>query len=133
VQLACTVFGTNNALVALLDSERIIIRNGSGMFAPGDFPWRYSFCGYTLSPPNPTAMVIEDSFKDARCEDPSSSASLPVWPGGRHWPPAPSALPCYYQPGAPSRGVVFGLAVQVTLAQDQALCMCLLLFSSGNC
>lgn len=67
VQLACTVFGTANALVALLDSERIIIRNGSGMFAPGDFPWRYSFCGYTLTPANPTTMVIEDAHKDARC------------------------------------------------------------------
>ncbi|CAL8470312.1 g9854 [Coccomyxa elongata] len=66
VQLACTVFGTANALVALLDSERIIIRNGSGMFAPGDFPWRYSFCGYTLTPANPTTMVIEDAHKDAR-------------------------------------------------------------------
>ncbi len=53
--------------MALLDSERIIIRNGSGMFAPGDFPWRYSFCGYTLTPANPTTMVIEDAHKDARC------------------------------------------------------------------
>ena len=67
VQLACAVFGTANALVALLDSERIIIRSGCGMFAPGDFPWRYSFCGYTLSPPNPTTMVIEDAHQDARC------------------------------------------------------------------
>ena len=38
IQLACTVFGTSNALVALLDSDRIIIRNGSGMFAPGTSP-----------------------------------------------------------------------------------------------
>ena len=67
VQLACMVFGTANALVALLDSERIIIRSGCGMFAPGDFPWRFSFCGYTLSPPNPTTMVIEDAHQDARC------------------------------------------------------------------
>ena len=66
IQLACTVFGTANALVALLDSDRIIIRNGSGMFAPGDFPWRYSFCGYTLSSPNDTTMVVEDALQDAR-------------------------------------------------------------------
>ena len=66
VQLACTVFGTNNALVALLESDRIIIRNGTGMFAPGDFSWRYSFCGYTLTPPNPTIMVVEDAHQDAR-------------------------------------------------------------------
>ena len=66
IQLACTVFGTCNALVALLDSDRIIIRNGSGMFAPGDFPWRYSFCGYTLSSPNETTMVVEDALQDAR-------------------------------------------------------------------
>ena len=70
MQLACTVFGTANALVALLDAERIIIRSGSGMFAPGDFPWRYSFCGYTLSPASPTTMVIEDSLQDARCASP---------------------------------------------------------------
>lgn len=55
-----------NALVALLDSDRIIIRNGSGMFAPGDFPWRYSFCGYTLASSNDTAMVVEDALQDAR-------------------------------------------------------------------
>ncbi len=67
MQLACTVFGTANALVALLDSERVIIRSGCGMFAPGDFPWRYSFCGYTLSPASPTTMVIEDALQDARC------------------------------------------------------------------
>ncbi len=66
IQLACTVFGTSNALVALLESDRIIIRNGSGMFAPGDFPWRYSFCGYTLSSPNNTTMVVEDALQDAR-------------------------------------------------------------------
>ena len=67
VQLACTVFGTENALVALLEGERIFIRNATGNFAPGDFPWRYSFCGYTLVPKNPTAMVIEDAREDARC------------------------------------------------------------------
>lgn len=92
MQLACTVFGTNNALVALLDSERIIIRNGSGMFAPGDFPWRYSFCGYTLSPPNPTTMVIEDAHKDARCvlsHQLASSASIRC----RRVPPAASWEP----------------------------------------
>ncbi len=52
--------------MALLDSDKIIIRNGSGMFAPGDFPWRYSFCGYTLSSPNQTTMVVEDALQDAR-------------------------------------------------------------------
>ena len=66
IQLACTVFGTSNALVALLDSDRIIIRNASGMFVPGDFPWRYSFCGYTLSSPNQATMVVEDALQDAR-------------------------------------------------------------------
>ncbi|KAK9827969.1 hypothetical protein WJX81_002964 [Elliptochloris bilobata] len=66
VQLACMVFGTENALVALLEGERIFIRNATGNFSAGDFPWRYSFCGYTLVPKNPTAMVIEDALEDAR-------------------------------------------------------------------
>ena len=47
--------------------QRIFIRNATGKFSPGDFPWRYSFCGYTLVPKNPTAMVIEDALEDARC------------------------------------------------------------------
>ena len=118
VQLACTVFGTENALVALLEGEvrappsyasrravharrgwatrtrrvwhatrsdrglvrlqRIFIRNATGKFSPGDFPWRYSFCGYTLVPKNPTAMVIEDALEDARCAATQSCRPLSV-------------------------------------------------------
>jgi hypothetical protein len=80
VQLACTVFGTENALVALLEGERIFIRNATGSFAPGDFPWRYSFCGYTLVPKNPTAMVIEDAREDARCARGAPPRALPAGP-----------------------------------------------------
>jgi len=86
VQLACTVFGTENALVALLEGERIFIRNATGNFAPGDFPWRYSFCGYTLVPKNPTAMVIEDAREDARRAPRALSA-----PPGQNLRPDPEA------------------------------------------
>ena len=58
-------------------AQRIFIRNATGSFSPGDFPWRYSFCGYTLVPKNPTAMVIEDALEDARC-----ATCAPAWRQG---------------------------------------------------
>ena len=66
VRLACTVFKTESALVALLEGERVFVCNATGAFAPGDYPWRFSFCGYALVPKNAAVMVIEDSLEDAR-------------------------------------------------------------------
>ena len=62
--------------------QRGFIRNATGKFSPGDFPWRYSFCGYTLVPKNPTAMVIEDALEDARC---TATGALPVGVGAAHF------------------------------------------------
>ncbi len=62
----CRVFHTENALVALLDEERVFIRHAGGAFQRGDFPWRWSFCGWSLASPCPQTLVIEDAQKDAR-------------------------------------------------------------------
>ena len=41
-------------------------RNAQG-FQKGDFPWRWSFCAWSLAPPSPETLVIEDATQDARC------------------------------------------------------------------
>jgi len=38
-----------NTLVALFDDKRVFIREATGAFSRGDFPWRYSFCGWTMA------------------------------------------------------------------------------------
>jgi len=60
------VFGCDEALVALFGDRRVYIRDTSGAFARGDFPWRWSFCWWTLAPPQPTALVVRDVRTDAR-------------------------------------------------------------------
>ena len=42
-------------------------RNAQG-FQRGDFPWRWSFCAWSLAPPSPETLVIEDATLDARCD-----------------------------------------------------------------
>jgi hypothetical protein len=46
-----------NALVALFDERRIFIRESQGCFQRGDFPWRHSFCGWTLASQSDTVSV----------------------------------------------------------------------------
>lgn len=33
----------------------------------GDFPWRHSFCAWTMSCEHPTVMVVNDAQQDSRC------------------------------------------------------------------
>jgi serine/threonine protein kinase/GAF domain-containing protein len=66
LKLVRGVFGVDEALVALFGDRRVFIRDSSGIFATGDFPWRYSFCYWTLAPPSPTALVVRDVRADAR-------------------------------------------------------------------
>eukprot|EP00891_Asterochloris_glomerata_P004428 jgi/Astpho2/4428/Aster-00044 len=65
VSLICTIFKTEAALVALVDDNRIFIKNAQG-FMKGDFPWRWSFCAWTLAPTHHQIMCIEDTHEDAR-------------------------------------------------------------------
>ena len=41
-------------------------RNAQG-FQQGDFPWRLSFCAWSLAPPGPETLIVEDALLDARC------------------------------------------------------------------
>jgi serine/threonine protein kinase len=66
LELVRGVFGADEALVALFGDRRVFIRDSTGLFKTGDFPWRYSFCYWTLAPPQPTALVVADVNKDAR-------------------------------------------------------------------
>lgn len=66
LKLVASIFEAPAALVALFDDRRIFIRDSMGAFARGDFPWRWSFCGWTMSAKNDMIMVIPDALKDYR-------------------------------------------------------------------
>lgn len=65
MQLMCTVFKTESALVALVGDESIYIHDAIN-FKTGDFAWRQSFCAHSLTPPNHQVMVVENAKEDAR-------------------------------------------------------------------
>eukprot|EP00879_Flechtneria_rotunda_P001352 GHRR01001502.1.p1 GENE.GHRR01001502.1~~GHRR01001502.1.p1 ORF type:complete len:1180 (+),score=462.14 GHRR01001502.1:255-3794(+) len=69
LQLVCNIFGVSNALIALFGDRRIYINNTIGGFKEGDFPWRWSFCGWTMASEQHTVMVINDALQDARFAD----------------------------------------------------------------
>lgn len=62
------VFNTSSVLLTLCSEQRVWIRNAIG-FAAGEFAWRWAFCGWSLAPPSPQVLVIEDTLKDARFRD----------------------------------------------------------------
>ncbi|KXZ51728.1 hypothetical protein GPECTOR_11g175 [Gonium pectorale] len=66
LKLVQSIFEAPAALVALFDDRRIFIRDAEGAFQRGDFPWRWSFCGWTMASKNDQIMVIPDATKDAR-------------------------------------------------------------------
>ncbi|GLI66067.1 hypothetical protein VaNZ11_009786 [Volvox africanus] len=66
LKLVQSIFDAPAALVALFDDRRIFIRDAEGAFQRGDFPWRWSFCGWTMASKNDQIMVIPDALKDAR-------------------------------------------------------------------
>ena len=67
ISLICRLFGVEDALLALLDGERVFIRSAAGRrFALGEFPWRCSFCGWSLANPTPQTLIVPDATADAR-------------------------------------------------------------------
>ncbi|GFR42473.1 hypothetical protein Agub_g3381 [Astrephomene gubernaculifera] len=66
LKLVQSIFEAPAALVALFDDRRIFVRDAEGAFKRGDFPWRWSFCGWTMASKNHQIMVIPDATKDAR-------------------------------------------------------------------
>lgn len=70
LKLVANIFQAPNVLVALFDDHRIFIRHAQGAFQRGDFPWRHSFCAWTMASKQHHTMVIPDATKDARfCEN----------------------------------------------------------------
>lgn len=59
------VFNTSSVLLTLCGEQRVWIRNAIG-FSAGEFAWRWAFCGWSLAPPTPQVLVIEDTLQDAR-------------------------------------------------------------------
>ncbi|WIA09457.1 hypothetical protein OEZ85_008858 [Tetradesmus obliquus] len=71
LQLLCSMFHTQNALISLFADRRIYLVNCTGVFQEGDFPWRHSFCAWTMSCEHPTVMVVNDAQQDSRfCRNP---------------------------------------------------------------
>ena len=68
MELMCSVFSTESALVAIVGDDSIFIADSIN-FKRGDFPWRQSFCAHSLTPPNHQVMVVEDAAKDNRWEN----------------------------------------------------------------
>lgn len=91
VTLICQVFRVEAALVALFDDNRIFVSNARS-FQRGDFPWKWSFCAWSLTPPQPEVLLIEDVAEDARFADNQVAQSLgikfycgsPILGGNRH-------------------------------------------------
>lgn len=67
ISLICRLFDVQDALLALLDGERVFIRDAAGKkFKRGDFPWSCSFCGWSLANPTPQTLIVPDARADAR-------------------------------------------------------------------
>ncbi|GLI70098.1 hypothetical protein VaNZ11_014877 [Volvox africanus] len=60
------MFNAITAMLVLFDDTRIIIRNAKGVLKPGEFPYRWSFCAYTLTKARPQTLIIPDATKDIR-------------------------------------------------------------------
>ncbi|EFJ41094.1 hypothetical protein VOLCADRAFT_98978 [Volvox carteri f. nagariensis] len=63
------MFSAITAMLVLFDDTRIIIRNAKGCMKPGEFPYRWSFCAYTLTKHRPQTLVVPDATKDVRFAD----------------------------------------------------------------
>eukprot|EP00201_Polytomella_parva_P017206 CAMPEP_0175061330 /NCGR_PEP_ID=MMETSP0052_2-20121109/13522_1 /TAXON_ID=51329 ORGANISM="Polytomella parva, Strain SAG 63-3" /NCGR_SAMPLE_ID=MMETSP0052_2 /ASSEMBLY_ACC=CAM_ASM_000194 /LENGTH=575 /DNA_ID=CAMNT_0016327167 /DNA_START=98 /DNA_END=1822 /DNA_ORIENTATION=- len=82
LKLVSSIFNAPACLVALFGDKRIFVRDATGVFQRGDFPWRYSFCGWTMSSKNDQIMVIPDATRDARF---SSNKFVTSAPGVRFY------------------------------------------------
>mmetsp|Transcript_23522 Transcript_23522/g.51619 ORF Transcript_23522/g.51619 Transcript_23522/m.51619 type:complete len:903 (+) Transcript_23522:219-2927(+) len=84
LRLVQSIFKSPSALVALFGDKRIFIKDAQGAFGRGDFPWRWSFCGWTMASDTHQIMVIPDATKDARFAD-NVMVSSPDGPGVRFY------------------------------------------------
>eukprot|EP00798_Chlamydomonas_sp_ICE-L_P002176 gene2176-12166_t len=64
------IFQSPVALCALFDKKRVFISDAEGGVVPrGDFPWRWTLCGWSLAFTSPMILVIPDTHEDARFRD----------------------------------------------------------------
>ena len=68
LKLLMSIFDAPNALIGLFEDTKIYIKDTEGAFTQGDFPWRRSFCAWTMASPSDQVMIIEDATQDARWE-----------------------------------------------------------------
>ncbi len=63
------VFGTQTAMLSLMDRDRVFVAAARGPFASAGVscPWQWNFCGYSLLSPQPEVLVVGDALVDARC------------------------------------------------------------------
>ncbi|KAK9834124.1 hypothetical protein WJX81_000060 [Elliptochloris bilobata] len=69
LELACTVFGISVAMVALVDGERVFIRNCFGDTSMVGLRPPPNLCNWTLVPSSHQVLVVEDTMLDARMRD----------------------------------------------------------------
>ncbi len=62
------VFGTQTAMLSLMDRDRVVVAAARGPFASAgaSCPWQWNFCGYSLLSPQPEVLVVGDALVDAR-------------------------------------------------------------------
>ncbi|KAL6751941.1 mixed lineage protein kinase [Haematococcus lacustris] len=87
LRLVASVFNAPAALCALFDEKRVFISEQAGDVVPaGDFPWRWTLCGWSMAFKNPQVLVIPDTFKDVRF---TNNPKCTVSPGVRFYCGAP--------------------------------------------
>ncbi|KAF5839076.1 hypothetical protein DUNSADRAFT_1693 [Dunaliella salina] len=69
LKLCQSIFQCPNTLVALFDDKRVFVREATGAFSRGDFPWRFSSCGWTMSSSCHQIMVVPNALEDSRFEN----------------------------------------------------------------
>eukprot|EP00955_Chlamydomonas_euryale_P062565 358413-Chlamydomonas_euryale.AAC.16 len=67
LELCSSIFKAPASLCALFDEQRVFITEQDGNVIPrGNFPWRWTLCGWSLAFKNPQVLVIPDTHLDAR-------------------------------------------------------------------
>ncbi|GAX81182.1 hypothetical protein CEUSTIGMA_g8615.t1 [Chlamydomonas eustigma] len=67
LRLCSNIFQAPASLCALFDEQQVFISEQEGNIIPrGEFPWRWTLCGWSLAFKNPQILVIPDTHQDVR-------------------------------------------------------------------
>mmetsp|Transcript_31353 Transcript_31353/g.79990 ORF Transcript_31353/g.79990 Transcript_31353/m.79990 type:complete len:891 (-) Transcript_31353:88-2760(-) len=87
LKLVQTIFNAPAALCALFDEKQVFISEQEGGVIPaGEFPWRWTLCGWSMAFKNPQILVIPDTLEDARF---SNNEKATIFPKVRFYCGAP--------------------------------------------